>query len=85
MPQSSIGQTATQVGQGIRDMGSQVRDMASEKYNTLREQAANYYEQGRERAQEWEQSFESYVKEKPIQAVLIAAGVGVLLGLLWKR
>ena len=34
---------------------------------------------------EWEESLENYVHEKPLQAVLIAAGVGVLLGLLWKR
>src|SRR5690349_11771063 len=83
--QGSIGQAAAQVGQNIRDMGTQARDMASERYNQLRDQAQNYYEQGRQRATEWEQGLESYVQEKPIQAVLIAAGVGVLLGLLWKR
>src|SRR3954452_21033906 len=83
--QGGMGQTAQQVGQNIRDMGGQVRDMASERYNQLRDQAQNYYQQGRDRATEWEQGLESYVQEKPIQAVLIAAGVGVLLGLLWKR
>ena len=83
--EANLGETATQVGQNIREMGTQVRDMASEKYGQLRDQAQNYYEQGRERATEWEQSLENYVHEKPIQAVLMAAGVGVLLGLLWKR
>jgi ElaB/YqjD/DUF883 family membrane-anchored ribosome-binding protein len=82
---SSVGETASQVGQNIREMGSQVRDMATEKYNDLRDQAVNYYEQGRDRATEWEQNLEGYVREKPLQAVMIAAGVGVLLGLLWKR
>jgi len=42
-------------------------------------------QEGRERAQEWEQSIETYVQEKPIQSILIAAGVGILLGILWKR
>jgi ElaB/YqjD/DUF883 family membrane-anchored ribosome-binding protein len=83
--QAGLGETATQVGQNLREMGTQVRDIAAEKYNDLRDQATNYYEQGRQRATEWEQGVESYVKEKPIQSVLIAAGVGVLLGLLWKR
>ena len=83
--QGSIGEAAAQVGQNLRDMGTQARDMASERYNQLRDQAQNYYEQGRQRATEWEQGLESYVQEKPLQAVLIAAGVGVLLGLLWKR
>jgi ElaB/YqjD/DUF883 family membrane-anchored ribosome-binding protein len=83
--QGNLGEAATQVGQNIREMGTQVRDIASEKYGQLRDQAQNYYQQGRERATEWEQGLESYVHEKPIQAVLMAAGVGVLLGLLWKR
>jgi ElaB/YqjD/DUF883 family membrane-anchored ribosome-binding protein len=40
---------------------------------------------GRQRAQEWEKGLEDYVHEKPLQAILIAAGVGMLLGVLWKR
>ena len=82
---ADVSQTAQQVGQNLRELGGQVRDVAQQRYEQLRHQATDYYDQGKERAQEWEQSLESYVHEKPIQAVLIAAGVGVLLGLLWKR
>jgi ElaB/YqjD/DUF883 family membrane-anchored ribosome-binding protein len=80
-----MGESAANVQQNIREMGTQVRDAATEKYNELRDQAQQYYEQGRARAEEWEQSLESYVHEKPIQSLLIAAGVGMLLGILWKR
>ena len=83
--QGGIGEAATQVGQNLRDLGGQVRDVATERYSQLRDQASEYYESGRERAREWEQNLEQYVQEKPLQAVLMAAGVGVLLGLLWKR
>ena len=76
---------AAEVGQNLRDIGGQVRDAASEKYHKLRDQAGEYYNQGREAAMEWEQGLENYIQEKPIKAVLIAAGVGVLLGLLWRR
>jgi ElaB/YqjD/DUF883 family membrane-anchored ribosome-binding protein len=76
---------AAEVGQNLRDMGSQMRDAASEKYSKLREQAGQYYTQGRDAAQQWEQSLENYIQEKPLKAVAIAAGVGLLLGLLWKR
>ena len=55
------------------------------RYGQLRDQATDYYEQGRQRATEMEQSLEQYVHEKPIQSLLIAAGVGMLLGVLWKR
>lgn len=80
-----LSDTAAQVGQNIRDMGSQVRDQATEKYEQFRGQANDYYEQGRQRAMEMEQSLEQYVQEKPIQALLIAAGVGMLFGMIWKR
>jgi ElaB/YqjD/DUF883 family membrane-anchored ribosome-binding protein len=77
--------TAKQVQQNIREMGGQVRAAAEEKYENLRDQAQEYYEEGRQRAHEWEQGLEQYVQEKPIQSLLIAAGVGMLLGILWKR
>ena len=82
---ASLRDTAGQVGENLRNLGSQVRDTATEQYGQLRDQASDYYEQGRQRATDWEHSLESYVQEKPIQAVMIAAGVGVLLGLLWER
>ena len=81
----NMADQAQQVGQNLRDLGGQVRDAAREKYQKLSEHAQEYYEQGRQKAQEWEEGLESYIQEKPLQAVLIAAGVGVLIGLLWKR
>ena len=78
-------EVAGQVSQQLRDVGGQVRDAATQRYEQLRDQASDYYEQGRDRAREWEQGLETYVQEKPVQALLMAAGVGVLLGLLWKR
>ncbi len=83
--QADLRDKASEVGQNLRDLGGQVRDAAREKYDQLSDQAKNYYDQGREMAQDWEQTLESYVQEKPVQALLIAAGVGLLLGILWKR
>lgn len=81
----NLNEAAQQVSQNLRDLGGQVRDAAKEKYEQYSGQARQYYEQGRETAQDWEQSVESYIQEKPLQALAIAAGVGLLLGLLWKR
>jgi ElaB/YqjD/DUF883 family membrane-anchored ribosome-binding protein len=78
-------QMGQKVSENLRDLGGQVRDQAQQKYSDLSDQAREYYDQGRQKAQEWEQGLESYIQEKPLQAVMIAAGVGVLLGLLWKR
>jgi ElaB/YqjD/DUF883 family membrane-anchored ribosome-binding protein len=87
-----VGQTAAnlkdaagQVGQNLRDLGGQVKEQASAKYNELRDQATQYYAEGRDRARQWEQSFEEYVQEQPLKAVLLAAGAGLILGMIWKR
>jgi ElaB/YqjD/DUF883 family membrane-anchored ribosome-binding protein len=82
---AQMRETAQQVQENLRNLGSQVRDTATQQYGQLRDQASQYYEQGRQRATEMEQSLEQYVQEKPIQALMIAAGVGMLLGVLWKR
>ena len=76
---------AAEVGENLRDLGSQVRDQAREKYEEFSGQAKEYYEKGRQAASEWEENLETYVKEQPLKALMIAAGVGVLLGILWKR
>lgn len=83
--QGNLRESAKEVKENLRELGSQVRDTATQQYEQLREQASDYYQQGRDRAMEMEQSLEQYVQEKPIQSLLIAAGVGVLLGILWKR
>ncbi len=80
-----LADKVTEVSQNLRDLGSQARDTAQQKYEELRNSAGDYYEQGRHKAHEWEHTLEEYVHEKPLQAVLIAAGVGVVLGMLWKR
>jgi ElaB/YqjD/DUF883 family membrane-anchored ribosome-binding protein len=73
------------VADDVRAVGGQVGKAAREQYENLRSRASDYVEQGREKAEEWEDSVESYIKAKPVQALLMAAGVGVILGLLWRR
>ncbi len=83
--QASLRDSASQVQENLRNLGGQVRTAATEQYDQFRQQATDYYEQGRARAEEFEQNLEQYVQQKPVQSLLIAAGVGMLLGILWKR
>jgi ElaB/YqjD/DUF883 family membrane-anchored ribosome-binding protein len=81
----AIGQAADRVRDKAAEVSQHLKDAATDKYNEVRDRASDAYNQGRETAEQWEQSLEGYVQEKPLQAVLLAAGVGLLLGLLWKR
>jgi ElaB/YqjD/DUF883 family membrane-anchored ribosome-binding protein len=63
----------------------QIRERSQELSTHAQEVASEYYQLGRERAQEWEQTLEAQIREKPIQSLLIAGGIGLFLGLLWRR
>jgi ElaB/YqjD/DUF883 family membrane-anchored ribosome-binding protein len=76
---------AGKVGQDLKDVAGAVRDVAGEQYENVRQRAADYVEQGRERVMEWEEGIEGYIKDNPIRSLLIAGGVGLLVGLIWRR
>lgn len=74
----------------------QARAFAAAKVNHIRkaatEQAGNICEYAqekgvviRDKAKQFHEAGEEYVKEKPTQSVLIALGVGLLVGMLIRR
>src|SRR5712691_9190218 len=83
-------------GAQVQEMGTQVRDWAQEKGSQIKEGAQEAMQQvgtsasqlanlSRETMGQLEEGLEDRIRNKPLQSVLIAAGVGLLLGLLWKR
>ncbi len=91
-----LKQTAQQVKDAVVEKVGEVRDRASHALEAGRDKAQAYYEQGKDaasdymhqgvdKAKQFEHSVEQYIREKPIQSVLIAAGIGVVLGALLKR
>lgn len=69
----------------LQDMGSAAKQVAQEQFAGVRDTMTTYYEQGRERAMELEHSLENRVRERPISAILVATGLGFLIGMLWMR
>jgi ElaB/YqjD/DUF883 family membrane-anchored ribosome-binding protein len=51
----------------------------------LTAQAKDVAAQGRESIRTWPTQLEKQVREKPLQSLLMATGIGLLLGLLWRR
>ena len=78
-------QKVQDIKQNMQDLGSSARQMASEQYDSLRTSATDYIEQGRARAMDMEQSLESQIRDQPLKSVLMAAGFGLILGVLWSR
>ena len=69
----------------MRETGKEMRDKAQELMTQGKEVATAYYEEGRNQVVEWQQQLENQVREKPLQSLFIAAGVGLLFGLLRRR
>ena len=67
------------------ETGKEMRDQAQELIAQGKEVAAEYYEEGRNQVLAWQQQLEYQVREKPLQSLLMAAGVGLLFGLLRRR
>ena len=68
-----------------RESGAEVRRMAQDISEQSKELATEYYQQGREKVLEWERQLVAQVRDKPLQSLLIAGGIGLLLGLLRQR
>jgi ElaB/YqjD/DUF883 family membrane-anchored ribosome-binding protein len=68
------------VTHGIQEMGGLARDAAQEQFGQMGDAASAYYGQGRDRVCQVERSVEQYIRERPLQSVLIAAGVGAIAG-----
>jgi ElaB/YqjD/DUF883 family membrane-anchored ribosome-binding protein len=82
---SDLGKEALAVKQDLQEMGEAVRDGAQETLAQMGERASAYYEQGREKAHGIACACEQYLRERPLQSVLMAAGVGWLLGRFGRR
>jgi ElaB/YqjD/DUF883 family membrane-anchored ribosome-binding protein len=73
--------TATQTGERIDTIRTRARESLKQARTRLVEAEGEAVEQAREVAA----SADEYVRERPWQAVGVAAGVGLLLGLLLSR
>ena len=69
----------------VRDTAQEVSAQVSDTARQVSETASAYSAQGREKMGEVEQYLEDAIRTKPLQSVLLAAGVGLLIALLWKR
>ena len=80
-----LGKQAKEVTEDLQEMGETVRDAAQEKLGQVGEKAAEYCEQAQDKVHGVACACEQFVRERPLRSVLMAAGIGWLLGRFWKR
>ena len=79
------GKQAKEVKKDLQEMGGTVRDAAQEKLGQVGEKASEYCEQGRDKVHLVACACEQFLRQRPLTSVLLAAGVGLLLGRFWLR
>jgi len=67
-------QPVDEIKHAVEELGQQAQERISELGESARQQANDL-----------QSTLESRIREKPINAILIAAGVGILIGMLWRR
>lgn len=80
-----LREQAHKVVDDVQEMGGLATAAVQERFEGLRDDASDYYEEGRVKAQDVQLSVERMIQEQPVKAVLIAAGVGLLFGRFWMR
>ena len=85
MPIRSAPSPAPERGTQGRETTPEVSTQITETARHVGETASQYYEQGRQHLEGLEQSLEENIRAKPLQSVLLATGIGLLLGLLWRK
>jgi ElaB/YqjD/DUF883 family membrane-anchored ribosome-binding protein len=77
---ANVGETAKEVMQGAQQTAKDLGRKSQEKFASLNNAASEYIDQGRKKAKELGETIGSQIKEYPVSALLVAAGVGLLIG-----
>ena len=82
---NQLGANACGVMRNAQDTASDWTQKAQENLESLANATSDYVEQGQKKAQELGRTVTDKVHERPLAALLAAAGAGFLLGVILKR
>jgi len=87
MPTASdrLRKQAKKLTKDLRELRGTAKDVAQEKLRKIRENGSIRYGEGRGKVHRAELTVEHLIQHRPFKSVLIATGVGVVLGGLWIR
>ena len=83
--QERAQELGAQVRSWTQEVGGQLKEGAQEAMHQAGTSASQLSTQGREAVGQLEKTLEDYVRAKPLQSLMIAAGVGVMVALLWRK
>lgn len=82
---ADVGEITRTLGDMSRGQVTELRARAGQRAAEIRDRGRESVEHAAERAREVERQAEDYVRERPVQALAIAAGLGLAIGYLTRR
>lgn len=82
---SAASQKAQELRSAAEQRAQQFKSVAEQRAGEFREYADQAFTDARERYDDLRTESEKYIREKPVQAVLAAFGVGLFVGLILRR
>ena len=76
---------ASQVAEDMAKLGAAIQGLAADSWQGVRTKLAEIYETGQGKASNVEKKIASRIRAQPMQALLIAAGVGFVIGWLKRK
>ena len=76
---------AEEIRKAAEQKADEIRAAAEDKAREYRGHAEHAWSDARTKAKYWQTEGEAYVRENPGRAILIALGVGFVLGLLFRK
>jgi ElaB/YqjD/DUF883 family membrane-anchored ribosome-binding protein len=83
--QDAAKEKVSHLQNAVKEQASELRDTASRTAEDLRARAGDLRDEGMQQMRRMETTLEQRIRDKPLQSVAIAAGAGILLGILWIR
>jgi len=84
-PAEELRGKAKDIRDDMGDIARIVKDASLQIVEDVRSATREKVAEGKSRASGMEDRFEERVRENPVRSVLIASGIGFLLGVLWRR
>jgi ElaB/YqjD/DUF883 family membrane-anchored ribosome-binding protein len=81
----AISSRASAIARDFQDVSTATKRMASDSVDALRKTANDFLAEGRTKARKVGEGVQAKVQEQPVKSMLIAAGVGFLVGMFLAR
>jgi len=75
-----LQQNASQVAGDMLKLGNAIQSLAADSWESVQNKLSDLYASGQDKVVGVEKKLESQIQKRPMQALLVAAGVGFLIG-----